>query len=94
MDVHLNDTAVFQCTSDGLPTPTINWFKNGILLKPDSRIHIYPTGILEISLVTEGDFANYNCEVFNSDRLRTSPKVRLFQRAKGELCLLFVCLIC
>ncbi|PVD36565.1 hypothetical protein C0Q70_03550 [Pomacea canaliculata] len=77
VSVGLNDTAMFECMAEGLPTPQVRWFKSSWLLQPSSNVRIYPTGTLEISLVQPGDVNTYYCEVQSSERLRRSQRVRL-----------------
>lgn len=82
LSVKLNDTAMFECFSAGVPTPEVRWFKGGWPLLKEDRMHLYPTGVLEITMVKESDFSNYFCEVTNLDRSRSSPPVTLSRRAE------------
>ena len=83
--IHLNDTAMFECQSPGLPTPDVRWFRESVPLTPGPRTHIYPSGVLEVAMVTMADFAQYRCEVSNMERSRFSPFARLSQDLEGEL---------
>lgn len=83
--IHLNDTAMFECQSPGLPTPDVRWFRESVPLTPGPRTLIYPSGVLEVAMVTVADFAQYRCEVSNMERSRFSPFARLSLDLEGEL---------
>ena len=85
--IHLNDTAMFECQSPGLPTPDVRWFRESVPLTPGRRTRIYPSGVLEVAMVTVADFAQYRCEVSNMERSRFSPFARLSLDLEGELVL-------
>ena len=85
LSIHLNDTAMFECQSPGLPAPDVRWFRDSVALTPGPKTGVYPTGVLEVAAVTAADFAQYRCEVSNMERARFSPFARLVLDLDGEL---------
>ncbi|XP_070178153.1 neogenin-like isoform X2 [Littorina saxatilis] len=71
--IRLNDTAMFECQSVGVPPPDVRWFRESVAVIPGPKTIIYPSGVLEIATVTAADFAQYRCEVSNMERSRFSP---------------------
>jgi hypothetical protein len=65
------------CTATGRPYPTIQWYKDGVLLTNESLIAIYTeeveqngllftTSILEVCSVGADDLGTYSCVASNS----------------------------
>ena len=66
------------CTAEGVPRPSIQWYKDDVTLKPnDSLIFIYndefenngllfTTSSLGLCSVGEDDIGNYSCQAMNS----------------------------
>lgn len=77
LTLHLNDTAMFECEPHGSRSQDVRWFRDNVLLSSGPRTTIYPTGVLELSMITSSDFASYRCEVSNRERNRLSPFAKL-----------------
>ena len=71
------DTMAVACTATGRPYPTIQWYKDGVLLVNESLIMIYnevveqngllsTTSILEVYSVGADDHGSYRCVASNS----------------------------
>ena len=70
----------FQCTTTGIPTPSITWYRDGAILLPskDSRITNFSkqlmlfsglyqvTQSLTINTTTDHDSGNYSCVANNT----------------------------
>ncbi|XP_029011414.1 neural cell adhesion molecule L1.2 isoform X2 [Betta splendens] len=62
------ETVRLDCQADGIPTPTISWTINGILLSDideDSRPTLTASGSLILNDVSFGDTAIYQCQASN-----------------------------
>jgi hypothetical protein len=70
------DTVALACTATGRPYPTIQWYKDGVLLTNESLIAIYTeeveqngllftTSILEVCSVGADDRGTYTCVAEN-----------------------------
>ena len=72
------DTINLVCTATGRPFPTIQWYRNGVLLTNDSlsltSIYdeqlessglLFTSSILEICSVRANDTGTYSCQAFN-----------------------------
>ncbi|KAL8622320.1 hypothetical protein ACOMHN_043324 [Nucella lapillus] len=77
LSLRLNDTAMFECQSPGVPAPDVRWFRDGWEVTAGPKVRIYPTGVLEVSMITSADFVKYRCEVSNVERSRFSPFAQL-----------------
>ena len=71
------DTVALACTATGRPYPTIQWYRDGILLTNESLTTIYneeveengllfTTSILEVCSVGADDRGTYSCVASNS----------------------------
>ena len=71
------DTVAFACTATGRPYPTIQWYRDGLLLTNESLTTIYSeeveqngllftTSILEVCTVGADDIGTYSCVASNS----------------------------
>ena len=71
------DTIALACTATGRPYPTIQWYKDGVLLTNGSLISIYDeqfenggllftSSILEVCSVGIADNGTYSCVATNS----------------------------
>ena len=71
------DTVALACTATGRPYPTIQWYKDGVLLTNESLTTIYneeveqnglffTTSILEVCSVGADDRGSYSCMASNS----------------------------
>ena len=80
LQVHLGDTAMFSCAIEGIPKPSIRWYKDDVLIGPeDSNYYIHMDGVLEISSVQFSDFGRYKCRSGSMKRSRVSENVLLTQ---------------
>ncbi|XP_076438813.1 neogenin-like [Babylonia areolata] len=77
LSLRLNDTAMFECQSPGVPAPEVQWFRDGWQVAEGPRVRIYPSGVLEVMRLTSADFMQYRCKVSNVERDRFSPYARL-----------------
>ena len=71
------DTVALACTATGRPYPTVQWYKDGVLLTNESLTTIYneefeengllfTTSILEVCSVSADDRGSYRCVASNS----------------------------
>ena len=71
------DTVVLACSATGLPRPSIQWYKDGVLLMNESLTSIYTeefenngllftTSILELCSVGGDDVGTYSCQATNN----------------------------
>ncbi|CAD5123226.1 DgyrCDS11587 [Dimorphilus gyrociliatus] len=69
-NVHIqNSTIILDCSVDGLPLPTVSWYKNDILLDnlPEKRISLEKNNqILKLVSSRKSDKGLYYCRVENS----------------------------
>uniref|UniRef100_A0A182RZ90 Papilin n=1 Tax=Anopheles funestus TaxID=62324 RepID=A0A182RZ90_ANOFN len=76
-DLMPNSNFTINCTVDGYPRPTVNWFKDGQMVVPTDRIHITDTNLLFVSGAIPADSGRYKClarnemsEAFEEQSLR------------------------
>ena len=93
------DTVSLACTASGRPYPTIQWYKDGVLLTNESLTSVYneefesngllfTSSILELCSVDEDDIGTYSCQASNSagnDSIEFNIDVKLGK----SLCLLY-----
>uniref|UniRef100_A0A182PGJ0 Papilin n=1 Tax=Anopheles epiroticus TaxID=199890 RepID=A0A182PGJ0_9DIPT len=60
-DLRPNSNFTVNCTVDGYPRPTVNWFKDGEMLVPTDRIHITDTHLLIVTGAIPSDSGRYKC---------------------------------
>ena len=84
------DTVALVCTATGRPYPSIQWYKDGVLLTNDSLTSIYDeefeasgllfsTSILEVCSVGVNDSGTYSCFATNfagNDSIEFEVQVR------------------
>ncbi|XP_016146102.1 hemicentin-1-like [Sinocyclocheilus grahami] len=63
--VALDASVTLQCHSEGFPTPSITWYKNGQPLSESLRQRVLSTGALQIAFAQPGDTGRYTCTVAN-----------------------------
>uniref|UniRef100_A0A182J8P5 Papilin n=1 Tax=Anopheles atroparvus TaxID=41427 RepID=A0A182J8P5_ANOAO len=56
-----NSNFSIDCTVDGYPRPTVNWFKDDQMLVPTDRIHISDTHVLTVFGASPSDSGRYKC---------------------------------
>ena len=71
------DTVTFACSASGRPYPTIQWYKDGVMLTNDSQLTsiyneefensglLFTSSILELCGVGEDDSGTYSCVASN-----------------------------
>ena len=64
--IGLGETAVIPCPAQGIPPPTIRWFKNAVDLSIMDFIEIKPNGDLHIMGVQDYDRGDYTCLATNA----------------------------
>jgi hypothetical protein len=79
--VHLGDVAMLPCMMEGVPTPSVRWYKDDQQLHPDlsSSYIVHADGMLEIQRVQFVDFGRYKCRVENVERSKMSEEAELSQ---------------
>ncbi|XP_069039515.1 hemicentin-1 isoform X2 [Lepisosteus oculatus] len=89
--VHVNKTLVLSCQSRGVPEPTVQWYKNGQLLKNDSHVEIGERGrvlwIQKALLSHEGQYTCVASSEAGEDRKDVHVSVQVppvFQRSHGR----------
>ncbi|CAB1435795.1 unnamed protein product [Pleuronectes platessa] len=78
--VHAEDSGVarFQCQIHGLPEPVISWEKdNHPVDTKDERYTLLPTGVLQITGVTEEESGRFCCVAHNSAGVKHSTEAIL-----------------
>ncbi|XP_060630493.2 hemicentin-1 isoform X1 [Anolis sagrei] len=60
-----NSQIQLSCVADGIPTPSMNWKKNGILLTSTRRHVLGPYGDLNVDDVVPEDTGSYTCIASN-----------------------------
>ncbi|KTF76822.1 hypothetical protein cypCar_00021533 [Cyprinus carpio] len=63
--VALDASVTLQCHSEGFPTPSITWYKNGQPLSESLRQRVLSTGALQIAFAQPGDTGRYTCTAAN-----------------------------
>ncbi|XP_073667498.1 hemicentin-1 isoform X2 [Paramisgurnus dabryanus] len=63
--VALDGSVTLQCHSEGFPTPSINWYKDGQPLSESVRQRVLSTGALQIAFAQPGDTGRYTCTAAN-----------------------------
>ncbi|KAM6971481.1 vascular endothelial growth factor receptor 1 [Tautogolabrus adspersus] len=64
--VNVSSSVILRCPSEGIPTPTITWYKNEHALSQGSGIIISPEdGSLHIDRITTEDQGLYTCQATN-----------------------------
>ncbi|XP_058060218.1 papilin [Anopheles bellator] len=60
-DLMPNSNFTINCTVDGYPKPTVNWFKDGQIMVPTDRIHITDHNLLIVTGAIPSDSGRYKC---------------------------------
>ncbi|RXN06313.1 hemicentin-1 [Labeo rohita] len=63
--VAVDASVTLQCHSEGFPTPSITWHKNGQPLSESVRQRVLSTGALQIAFAQPGDTGRYTCTAAN-----------------------------
>ncbi|ROL43461.1 Hemicentin-1, partial [Anabarilius grahami] len=63
--VALDASVTLQCHSEGFPTPSITWYKDGQPLSESVRQRVLSTGALQIAFAQPGDTGRYTCTAAN-----------------------------
>uniref|UniRef100_A0A673IBQ3 Hemicentin-1 n=1 Tax=Sinocyclocheilus rhinocerous TaxID=307959 RepID=A0A673IBQ3_9TELE len=63
--VALDASVTLQCHSEGFPSPSITWYKNGQLLSESVRQRVLSTGALQIAFAQAGHTGRYTCTAAN-----------------------------
>lgn len=78
------DLAEFQCSTGGVPPPTITWQKDRQPLPQDNRHTVLASGTLQILRVQTTDAGQYRCTAHNPARTRHTPDARLTVNTVAE----------
>lgn len=81
-------TAMFTCSADGQPSPTISWYYDGTLLVPDDQVSITTSGgssTLSVGGVVEEDEGEYHCQAQNSHGTVDSQTAQLQLACESDL---------
>lgn len=74
-----------DCPVDANPPPyDILWTKNGLVLRPTSRLIVMGNGTLVVSNITMSDSGNYRCTAISSIGNGESEIVQV--EVKGKMC--------
>lgn len=83
LNVSLKSDAVLECSAYGVPSPTIQWFKNGEPIYPSEYFQLNPsTGSLRILGIIGQDEGYYQC--LASNELNTIQAVAQLVVQVGE----------
>lgn len=63
--VALDASVTLQCHSEGFPTPSITWYKDGQPLSESVHQRVLSTGALQITFSQPGDTGRYTCTAAN-----------------------------
>lgn len=65
-DVTISEPFIYQCEFKGTPLPRIEWYKDGVLLVNNSRMHFFDKNMfMNISHIAPGDDGEYKCVGIN-----------------------------
>lgn len=73
-------TAIFTCSANGQPSPTISWYHDGNLLVSDGQVSVTSSGgssTLSVGGVAEEDEGEYHCQAQNSQGTVDSQTAQL-----------------
>ena len=75
-------TVTLKCVSDGVPTPTVTWYKpdGGELIAVTAKEHT-----VDVNMAGDGDFGDYKCVTDNGIKPADTATVTVLQISK--LCL-------
>ena len=74
--VEINRLVTIPCVSDGVPVPTVTFFKDGSVVEIDNRVTLAGQ-FLVITRTEAGDNGMYSCRAENSAGNVTSGEARL-----------------
>ena len=98
--VHITDPVTFECTATGIPPPTIQWFRDGVLLssgvvlsEPSQTMVPAPMGTGMIYQVnhtltfntTASDADTYTCEASNINEVQSTTAQNFTLFVQGRL---------
>ena len=63
--IKVGDTAVLNCNSTSVPTPTVTWKQNKTEIENSSRFSVSDDGVLFILATRQEDMGLYSCDVSN-----------------------------
>ncbi|XP_055064729.2 protein turtle homolog B [Misgurnus anguillicaudatus] len=66
VEVFLGRSAILKCATRGNPQPMITWFKDGVTIKPQSKVKIV-NGSLSFTAVSRDSRGLYQCHVSNTE---------------------------
>ena len=60
-------SSIFKCPVSGSPTPAIEWFKDGVVLKEGANVRmLYDGQVIELLNVSRKDEGSFSCVATNS----------------------------
>lgn len=83
--VALDASVTLQCHSEGFPTPSITWYKDGKPLSESVHQRVLSTGALQIAFSQPGDTGRYTCTAANVAGT-TSLEMSLTVQSESEGC--------
>ncbi|XP_049335709.1 hemicentin-1 isoform X1 [Astyanax mexicanus] len=64
--IKVNNTLTLECEAQAIPTPTLQWYKDGQILKTDGRVTMTANGrIVQIKQAQVSDTGRYTCVASN-----------------------------
>ena len=76
----------FICEANGVPTPSITWYKDSIELRENAKISLTSDGALVLKEITKSSEGNYVCVAKNLEgEVRSSGNLRVQCKTSSKL---------
>nr|XP_061790885.1 hemicentin-1-like [Nerophis lumbriciformis] len=62
----VDSSVTLQCLSDGVPSPSVTWLKDGQLLSESVRQRVLSSGSLQVAFIQPSDTGRYTCTAANA----------------------------